>query len=239
MSELPGQISRDGLLLDRDNYTLPPWLSKDEELYKSFLKSANVVALAMLSIFEHKLHLAPGTLTNIHQAKDWSGCFLRFLHYPAPKEGKPLEKVPGPAHTDAGSITMLFNWQGGLQITKIGEFEGSYYGEDADKNTDKWFFVKPEPGHVIVNLGEAITIMTNGKLKAGKHRVVTPPGPQGKFPRFSVIATNRPANYTLMKSLKSDVIPPETEKQLNEEPIDALQWSINKVGAIVNRAASD
>jgi len=111
--------------------------------------------------------------------------------------------------------------------------------EDADKELeDSWYYIKPEPGHVIVNLGDIMVVLTNGVLKSGKHRVVTPPGPQGRFDRYSVLTNARPANDTLMRSLKSDMIPPETAEQMDEEPLTALQWSIKKVRAILARASA-
>jgi isopenicillin N synthase-like dioxygenase len=163
-----------------------------------------------------------------------------MLHYPAPKDGKPLSKAPAPSHTDATSITMLFTWQGGLQITKerAGD-DGKVDVEDADKESeDSWYYVEPKPGHVIVNLGDAMVALTNGVLKSGKHRVVTPPGPQGKFDRYSVLTNARPKNDTLMKSLKSDMIHPESEEQLAEEPLTALEWGMRKVRAVLVRASA-
>ncbi|PQE23088.1 2OG-Fe(II) oxygenase family protein [Rutstroemia sp. NJR-2017a WRK4] len=233
-------ISHYGLLCEPEKYKLPPWLSKSEDLYRSFMEDGNWIANLIFSILERKLHLPPGALTSIHQTKDASGDFLRMLHYPAPKDGKPLTKAPTPSHTDASSITMLFNWQGGLQITKArAAGESKVDLEDADKESeDSWYYVKPEPGCLIVNLGDAMVVLTNGLLKSGKHRVVTPPGPQGRFNRYSVLTNARPKNDTLMRSLKSDMINPESEEQLAEEAITALEWSMRKVRAILARASA-
>ncbi|KAM3075715.1 hypothetical protein ACMFMG_007846 [Clarireedia jacksonii] len=233
-------ISHYGLLCEPEKYTLPPWLSKHEDLYRSFIEDGNWIANIIFTILEKELHLSPGTLTSIHQTKDASGDFLRMLHYPAPKDGKPLSKAPTPSHTDATSITLLFNWQGGLQITKArAAGESKVDVEDIDKESeDSWYYIKPEPGHVIVNLGDTMVVLTNGVLKSGKHRVVTPPGPQGKFNRYSVLTNARPKNDTLMRSLKSDIIPPESEEKLAEEPLTALEWSVRKVRAILARASA-
>jgi isopenicillin N synthase-like dioxygenase len=214
-------------------------MNKHEELYRSFMQSGNLIANVIFVILERQLHLPPGSLTNLHQTKDASGDFLRMLHVPTPKDGKVLAKIPTPAHTDAVSITMLFTWQGGLQITNSKPAEGKVDVEDSDKEPeDSWYYVKPEPGHVIVNMGDAMVILTNGVLKSGKYRVVTPPGHQGKFDRYSVLTNARPANGTLMRSLKSDVIPPETAEQLEEEPLTALEWSVKKVKAVLVRASA-
>lgn len=206
------------------------------------MKNGNAFANIIFTILERHLHLPTGALTSFHQTKDASGDFLRMLHYPAPKDGKPLLKAPTPSHTDASSITILFTWQGGLQITKNESIAGTGQGkvdvEDIDRDSDRWYYVRPEPGHVIVNLGDVMVVLTNGVLKSGRHRVVTPPGDQGKFDRYSVLTNARPANGTLMKSLRSDMIPLESEEDINEKPVTALEWSMRKVRAILERAAA-
>jgi isopenicillin N synthase-like dioxygenase len=203
------------------------------------MEDGNQIANIIFTILERQLHLPPGALTSIHQTKDASGKFLRMLHYPAPRDGKALSKAPAPSHTDATSITMLFTWQGGLQITKARTAgESKVDVEDADKEPeDSWYYVKPEPGHLIVNMGDVMVVLTNGVLKSGKHRVVTPPGQQGKFDRYSVLTNARPKNETLMRSLKSDMIP-ESEEELAEEPLTALEWSVRKVRAVLVRASA-
>lgn len=214
-------------------------MRQNEDLYRSFMRSGNLIANAIFIILERQLHLTPGSLTDLHQTKNESGSLVRMLHYPAPKDGKPLDKAPNPAHTDGVSMTMLFTWQGGLQMTNNKHAEGRVDLEDADNEPeDSWYYIKPESGQVIVNLGDVIAVLTNGVLKSGKHRVVTPPGPQGRFDRYSVLTNARPANSTLMRSLKSDMIPPETAEQLKEKPLTALQWSIKKVAAFVARASA-
>jgi len=146
------------------------------------MEDGNLIANIILTILERQLYLTPGSLTALHQTKDASGDFLWMLHYPTPKDGNPLASAPTPAHTDATSITILFNWQGGLQITKTKPAEGKVDVEDADKEAeDSWYYIKPELRHVIVNLGDAMVVLTNGMPKSGKHRVATPPGPQGNL----------------------------------------------------------
>lgn len=59
-------------------------------------------------------------------------------------------------------------------------------------------FVKPLPGHAIVNLGDCMVKFTNGALKSAKHRVVAAPGEQGMVDRYSVVYFTRPADDVLM-----------------------------------------
>lgn len=200
------------------------------------MTSGNTIANVILSILERQVHLPPTSFTSLHKLTDSSGDFLRMFRYPAPKDGKALSTPPTPAHTDAVSVAILFNWQGGLQITKSKEQVGKVDVEDTEKESeDSWLYVKPEPGHAIVNLGDVMVVLTNGLLKSGRHRVVTPPGPQGRFHRYSVLVSTRPADQTIMKPFRSDMIDPETPEQLEGETLTALQWGMRKVRAILNR----
>lgn len=193
-------------------------------MLRTILRDANVIHNIILAILERELQLPIGTLTSLHRLVDPSGDFLRLLHYPAPRDGKPHERPPTPAHRDAVSVALLFCWQGGLQITN----STAAVDHTMEEPEDTWFYVPPKPGHVIVNLGLALQVLTNNVLNAGKHRVVTPPGEQGKHDRISVLISARPHEDTLMQSLKSPKIP------LGGEPeggavLTAKEWGIKQV----------
>ncbi|TVU09769.1 hypothetical protein EJB05_43264 [Eragrostis curvula] len=65
------------------------------------------------------------------------------------------------AHTDAGGIILLFQdaQVGGLQLLKDGE----------------WVDVPPMRHSVVVNLGDQLEVITNGRYKSVMHRVVAQP----------------------------------------------------------------
>jgi isopenicillin N synthase-like dioxygenase len=93
---------------------------------------------------------------------------LRLLHYPAVRR-EVFQKNPGQvragAHTDYGSITLLFqDDRGGLQVV----------GDDGE-----WKDVKPIPGTVVVNAGDLLARWSNERIKSTEHRVVEPPLPPG------------------------------------------------------------
>jgi isopenicillin N synthase-like dioxygenase len=94
------------------------------------------------------------------------------------------------AHTDFGSITVLFNWLGGLQIKS-----------KSPHNLGEWEYVRPLPGHAICNLGDAMVKFTSGELKSAKHRVVPAPGGQGEVDRYSVVYFMRPADETVLRAV--------------------------------------
>jgi isopenicillin N synthase-like dioxygenase len=117
------------------------------------------------------------------------------------------------AHTDFGSVTILFNRVGGLQVLPPGEKD--------------WVYVKPLPGHCIVNLGDAMVKFTNGLLRSNIHRVVAPPGKQVTQTRYSLVYFARPGDEVILKRLESDIIPP-LDKGTEEEEINSRDWIHDK-----------
>ncbi|PYH40873.1 2-oxoglutarate-dependent dioxygenase [Aspergillus saccharolyticus JOP 1030-1] len=221
-------ISQAGFFSGLEDYTLPSWLAPQEALFRSTLQTANVIHNVILAILERGLALPTGAFTSLHRLVDRSGDFLRILHYPAPKDGKPHAHPPTPAHRDAVSVALLFCWQGGLQITD----STAPVDHTVEEPEDTWFFVPPLPGHVIVNLGLVMEVLSGNVLRAGKHRVVTPPGPQGLHDRLSVLISARPEENTPMRALTSPKIPqknPEDDPSGGEEVLSAKEWGIQQV----------
>ncbi|CAI9756312.1 unnamed protein product [Fraxinus pennsylvanica] len=64
-----------------------------------------------------------------------------------------------PTHTDLNALTILLQSQGvtGLQAIKNGE----------------WITVDPVPNALVVNLGDQIQVLSNGRFKSVQHRAVT------------------------------------------------------------------
>lgn len=103
---------------------------------------------------------------------------LRLLHYPAMRAdvfAKKAGQVRAGAHTDYGSITLLFqDMAGGLQVlSPKGEFVDATPVEDA----------------VVVNAGDLLARWSNDLVKSTKHRVIEPSKPaEGDYhpPRYSI-----------------------------------------------------
>ncbi|KAK1631285.1 hypothetical protein QYE76_005600 [Lolium multiflorum] len=80
------------------------------------------------------------------------------------------------AHTDAGGIILLFQDDrvGGLQLLKDGE----------------WVDVPPTRHYIVVNLGDQLEVITNGRYKSVLHRVVA----QTDGNRMSIASFYNPAS---------------------------------------------
>jgi len=96
---------------------------------------------------------------------------MRLLHYP-PIEGEPGSHVRAGAHEDINTITLLLGAEeAGLELlTKDG----------------RWIPVSPRPGELVVNIGDMLQRLTNGRLRSTSHRVVNPPRDRWGKSRYSM-----------------------------------------------------
>lgn len=105
---------------------------------------------------------------------------LRLLHYPPVLKSvfkNNPDQVRAGAHSDYGSITLLFQDNvGGLEV-------------QSPQGT--WVRATPIPGSIVVNAGDLLNGWSNGTIRSTKHRVIQPPAKAGDtsdmFPeRYSI-----------------------------------------------------
>ena len=137
---------------------------------------------------------------------------IRLLKY----HPQPIEErgFPHAAHTDLGSLTFLFTRQPGLQVLS--------------SDSGKWEWVQPKEGHAIVNLGDGMSLLTNGFLRSCLHRVGPLPN-QAMPTRYSFAYLVRPEEHTSMTGLNSAFIPAPDQ---NEPVYDAGEWLKKKYGVL-------
>lgn len=126
----------------------------------AYFEEARRVALELTDVFAAALGL-PDRWFRPHV--DRSTVTMRIIHY----ERRPEDPAPAPeqmrmgAHTDYGIVTVLYaDPVPGLQIL----------GPDG-----AWCDVLPEPGALLVNLGDLTAQWTNDRWRSTLHRVVPPP----------------------------------------------------------------
>jgi len=175
-----------GITATRD---YPAEIEAARPILKSFTKNAHECGMLVLGILAQQLGLEAADFTdrNIFTHPSGDHCRLTKKTPHSADSGA----VGLPSHTDFGSITILFNWLGGLQIQS---YDPERLGE--------WDYVKPLAGHAIINLGDAMVRFTNGALKSAKHRVVPAPGEQVSVDRHSIVYFVRPANDVMMEPLE-------------------------------------
>ncbi|XP_021825498.1 protein SRG1-like [Prunus avium] len=131
--------------------TTPKEFKEVIEVYSSEVKKVGEELLRSLSII---MGMERDTLLGLHKELLQA---LRVNYYP---QCCMPDKVLGLSpHSDKSSITILMQEDNaaGLQIRQAGE----------------WVPVKPIPNALVVNVGDAIEIWSNGKYKSIEHKVVT------------------------------------------------------------------
>ncbi|KIY53185.1 Clavaminate synthase-like protein [Fistulina hepatica ATCC 64428] len=149
-----------------------------------FVEKSLAVASILLDVFNEYLSLPAGVLASKHTREEFSGSEARCIKAAASPD---VLKVAIGAHSDFGTLTLLHNRLGGLQVM--------------DPETNDWKYVKPLPGHIICNLGDAMAIFSGGILKSSLHRVIPPPGAQRHLDRWSAGFFVRPGNSVLLAPL--------------------------------------
>ncbi|KAF2689513.1 Clavaminate synthase-like protein [Lentithecium fluviatile CBS 122367] len=133
-----------------------------------------------------------------------------ILGYKGPEGDRRTGFVP---HTDYGSITVLFNVLGELQVLPEGK----------SPEEDNWLWVKPSLGCVVINLGDAMVRFTNGLFKSPMHRVTYVPGDQAHLTRYSLTYFARPGDGCLMKTLDGSSRIPAPDDD-DDEGVTAGEW---------------
>lgn len=83
---------------------------------------------------------------------------LKLLHYPPLEEGANISSFRTDDHTDASFVTLLATF----------EYDGlEYYSNEVGA----WLKVAPRPGSIIMNIGELLSQLSDGKIHATRHRV--------------------------------------------------------------------
>ena len=143
---------------------LPAFNEVGQRLYRQFESSGRNLLRAIalyLGLEEHYFD------SRIHNGSS----ILRAIHYP------PITEDPGSAvraeeHEDINLITLLVGASAeGLQVLPKGE---------------DWLAINAGPGQIVVNVGDMLQRLTNGKLRSTTHRVVNPPKEKWHLPRLSI-----------------------------------------------------
>lgn len=117
-------------------------------------KKTRAIVVKLLKAFLVALELPEDSLNEIIQHPPQHN--LKLIHYPPIDGDEPSDQGVG-AHKDAGILTLL--WQdevGGLQV----------------KTDHGWIDIPPVENAFVVNIGEALELVTNGYLRANVHQVV-------------------------------------------------------------------
>ncbi|OGM44899.1 hypothetical protein ABOM_006123 [Aspergillus bombycis] len=204
---------------------MPSILTSQRGLFKSYLFYGRSVIEHIFHALATQLRLPHDAFIQFHDPTRESGTILRLMQYEPGIQGEDEDQVQTGllAHTDFGSITLLANVLGGLQVlSRAGE----------------WEWVQPEPGCLIVNMGDAMVEWTGGVLRSNMHRVVCAPGEQAALDRVSFAMLVRPCKEARMKRLAGGSIPSiESDSEegvvaIGAEGMTAWEWELKKAMAL-------
>lgn len=187
--------------------TLPKFQPQVENFIEQCTELANRILEAMaLSVGEDA-----NFFTEAHSKEQNT---FRMLHYPALPENYQTEdgENRAGAHTDYGSITLLFQDDvGGLEVkNKLGE----------------WVQATPVPGAIVVNTGDLMQRWTNDVFMSNPHRVVQPELSKHKD-RYSIAYFCTPDADYVVNTVATCI--PEGE-QSKYEPITTLNHMLERLG---------
>lgn len=156
-------------------------------------------------------------------AEDWfvssvekGNSVMRLLRYP-PLEGEEAEgAIRAAAHGDINTITLLLGAEeAGLELLT---------------KQDEWLAVDPPKGALVVNIGDMLERLTNGRLRSTTHRVVNPRGEAAYRARYSMpfFLHFRP-DFTI-RTLESCIDPDSPDD--HPEPISSHDYLMQRLREI-------
>lgn len=137
-----------------------------------FFESCVMLSNAVLEAMAIALQLPPDFFIRRHDQQPFT---LRLLHYPPVCTPLAPGQVRAGEHSDYGTITLLFQDEvGGLEVQ----------GQSAESRI--WLPAPPQPGTVLINLGDLMERWTNHVFRSTRHRVLPPTGDRAHRSRYSI-----------------------------------------------------
>jgi len=111
-------------------------------------------------------------------------------YYPAVETPPQPGQLRAGAHTDYGSLTILYPAvsPGGLQVMS---------------SSGAWKDVPVVPGSFIINIGDLLAQWTNDRWVSTLHRVVNPEGVQSKDARMSIVFFQQPNDDAIIRCIET------------------------------------
>lgn len=189
--------------------------STSVKLYDLSIKLLNILAVA-LKIEDSDDSKGIDWFSARYAPDKASGTTFRLLHYPSQKTLNPEDVIRAGAHTDYGSMTLLFQKedQEGLEIyspmTK--KWEPVPF---VPVNEKKFSGMAPP---IIVNIADQLSYWTGGLLKSTIHRVKFPAKVQESGQdRYSIVFFSHPNDATLLEPVPSEIVRTIKNRGVNSE----------------------
>lgn len=189
-------MMREDAVADPDIYLSGPnqWpeLAGFREALEAYVTAMSDLGRRLMRI---ALHATGATDHTVMAAFDTPTIWLRLLHYPPTPATSPDDLYGSAPHTDFGCLTLLAQDDvGGLQVrTPAGNWVDAPY----------------RPGALVVNVGDMLHRMSNGRLLSTPHRVINRSGRE----RYSVPFFFDPHVNTVIEPLPGTGDPAHTPQK--------------------------
>ena len=143
---------------------------------------------------------------------------LRPIHYYAidNPESVPGDAVRAAEHGDINLITLLMGASAdGLQVLR---------------HDGEWIPITALPSQLVVNVGDMLERLTNGKLKSTVHRVVNPPRELMNTPRYSIPFFMHPRSEMSLAALPGCVSPANPKRWEDISAGEFLDQRLAEIG---------
>ncbi|EST08208.1 Non-hem dioxygenase N-terminal domain protein [Kalmanozyma brasiliensis GHG001] len=166
---------------------LPPSLAEHESSIAAFIEKCKSICDTVLAGFAEAIDLPSRYFVDSHHGQHDR---LRLIHYPpAPVStaASASMSIRAGSHSDYGSCTLLFQKDvGGLQV---------------ETQPGRWVDIPPQPGCIVVNVGDAMEFWSAGLFRSTQHRVVLPRVESETASRFSVAYFCQPDEDARLEAL--------------------------------------
>ncbi|MEM9768070.1 MAG: 2-oxoglutarate and iron-dependent oxygenase domain-containing protein [Cyanobacteria bacterium P01_D01_bin.71] len=134
-----------------------------------FFEVCAAAANRIFRAFAIALNMPEDFIVNKHQS---CGYTLRLLHYPPLTEPIKPGQIRAGAHSDYGTLTLLFQDDvGGLEVQLA---------------SGEWIAAPSIPHGVLINTGDLTQRWSNDVFRSTKHRVALPQGEKARRDRYSI-----------------------------------------------------
>ncbi|XP_057977285.1 2-oxoglutarate-dependent dioxygenase 19-like [Malania oleifera] len=160
----------------RPTFYCPDKPQEFSELLSEYTTATREVLLTLLRGISESLGLGEDYIEKVSNQESGFQMLVANLYPPCPQ---PDLAMGISTHTDDGLLNLLTeNISGGLQIIHDGQ----------------WVYVKPAPNAFLVNVGDHIEILSNGKYKSVLHRAIV----NNKTTRVSMAVSMAPSIDTVV-----------------------------------------
>lgn len=172
--------------IERVPRCLHPFMDEIEAFCNYLTKSVN---RRLLTLFSRVLELPDDYLwdkVQSHGSPTGEGYFRHALFRPVTRETEEASKgLRMHGHTDYGLTTQLFS----VPVSSL-----QIWGRD-----EQWYYVPYKPGALVINIGDALEIVSGGHFRATRHRVYRPPADQLHEDRLTLVLFNSSVGDLLMQ----------------------------------------